>query len=61
MTEPMTDERLAQIRTAAAQYAGTSLIRRRPNSAITHRQELLAEMDRCHARLAELGDGQDSP
>lgn len=49
MTEPMTDERLAEIDAAAEPYRGSPTVRRKPNSAIAHRGELLAEVKRLRA------------
>lgn len=49
MTEPMTDERLAEIDDATRPYRRSPLIRRKPNSAIAHRDELLAEVKRLRA------------
>jgi len=46
MTAPMTPERLAEIQAASTEYHRTWLIRHRPNSAIAHRRELLAEVER---------------
>jgi hypothetical protein len=40
----VTPERLAEITSAAAEYNGTLLVRKRPNSAIAHRGELLAHV-----------------
>jgi len=45
VTEPMTDERLAEIEACAENYNGI-LVTERPNSAIAHRVELLAEVKR---------------
>jgi hypothetical protein len=55
----MTPERLAEITQFAEAYKGSGLVRGRPNSAIAHRGELLAEVRRLadenrqlHERLA---------
>lgn len=53
MIEPMRPERLEEIRAAAAQYHGTLLVRERPNSAIAHRAELLAEIKRITGLLVD--------
>jgi hypothetical protein len=54
----MPEARLEEIRAAAEQYAGSLLVRNKPNSAIAHRGELLAEIDRLGALLAELLEEQ---
>ena len=54
MVEPMSDERLAEIGADVRQYKGTLLTRKRPNSAIAHRAELLAEVQRLRALTAGL-------
>lgn len=51
MAEPMNDERLAEIKAAAEQYRGSLTIRNKPNGAIAHRAELLAEVERLRAVL----------
>lgn len=68
MAEPMSDERLAEIRQAAEQYRGSTVVRRKRNGAIAHRAELLAELDRVrterndNAQLAAdfLGERNDA-
>jgi len=51
MPEPMSDERLAEIRAWDAERNPTT-VRKRPNSAVAHRHELLAEVERARAELA---------
>jgi len=54
----MSDERLAEIRACAENYNGL-LVQERPNSAIAHRAELLAEHDRLVDELAEERAGRN--
>lgn len=53
MTEPMTDERLAEIEATAARWAEGDLKNPTTASVFRHRAELLAEVKRLKAHLAE--------
>jgi hypothetical protein len=55
MNDPIRTARLAEIREADRRdYADGQIIRRRPRSAIAQRRELLAEVDRLTAELADV-------
>jgi len=54
----MGEERLAEIRACAENYNGL-LVQERPNSAIAHRAELLAEVKRLRDLNAELSETLD--
>lgn len=58
MTDPMAEERLAEIRAAAEQYRGSLIVRNKPNGAIAHRGELLDEVDRLDGHLAAIKKAQ---
>lgn len=61
MSEPMSDERLAEIRELDG-MAPAIYIRERPRSAIAHRHELLLEVERLTAENARLLEGlRDRP
>jgi hypothetical protein len=53
MTEPMAPERLAEIKDCDRTGYNALLVRRRPNSAIGHRRELLAEVARLQSIVAD--------
>ncbi len=55
MSERMSDERLAEIKACDADR-NRRTVRDRPNSAIAHRHELLAEVERLRTALSEFGN-----